>query len=704
MDQRVPQSTPAQPQPAASRQPVVPQPAQPVAPQPVQPVAPQPVAPQQAGVPQPAQPAQAAFPQRPAAPQPVPPAASAASPSSQPQRHYVHHSYIWLGALQVAGIVIVAIAISAFSSIAGMLFDDASGSEGLGFGVFVAGLSIAVGIIVVFGLCLLYQWWSYKHLWYEIGDEEFSLYSGIFNKKRVHVPYQRVQSVDQSASLLQRIFGVCTVSIDTAGGAAHTAVRVPYVAKDQAEHLRMELYLRKRRILGMEGARPTPAAAPASGVSAMGAVPAVPFAAGAPAAGMPGAPAFPAPAGTPGAYAPPQQPIPAGNVLDIGSEVWDDVRGVFAGDEVFMGASSYEYGLTNKELAFTGLSNNTGFALAVIGVLATVFQVVGGAMDVAGDAVGAVVDSALSAGSSMLGGSLALLGVVACLLAVVVLWTFSVAGTCIQFGGFKARRRGNRIEVEHGLLQHRIRGVDVDRVQSVIVKQSVIRRLLGYCELSLGKIDAADPSQDEQGQSASQQGLVIHPFVKVDRVPEILAGIIPEFSDVPAAEKPLAPVALRRAVIRRGILQGAGFWLAVLVAAVQVIANLVLRDADPAGQAALGYLNIGACAAYAVCLIIFALEVIGAVLWARGSAFAYNRRFMLVVNGGMARETVSFPRRKIQFGYTRTNPFQRRARTATIAVRTAAGTGGTTVSLIDVCEEDAQAWLDWVRPRANVVS
>lgn len=325
-------------------------------------------------------------------------------------------------------------------------------------------------------------------------------------------------------------------------------------------------------------------------------------------------------------------------------------------------------------------------------------------MDVAGDAAGAVADTALAMGSTIFGGNLVLLGIVVCIVAVVILWVFSVAGTCIQFGGFRARRRGNRIEVEHGLLQHRIRGVDVDRVQSVIVKQSVIRRLLGYCELSLGKIDAVDSSQGEQGQSLSHQGLVIHPFVKLDRVPQILEGIIPEFAGVPADETPLASVALRRAIIRRGILQGAGFWIAVCIAVAQVIVNLVLRSADPEGQMVLGYLNIGAYAGYAVCLIVFALEVVGAVLWARGSGFAYNRRFMRVVNGGLGCESVSFPRRKIQFGYTRTNPFQRRAQTATIAVRTAAGTGGTTVRLIDVCEDDAQAWLEWVRPRTDAVS
>ncbi len=641
--------------------------------------------PQLEPVAQPVQSAQPAAPQQPTA-QSAPAVQPAADlQPAEPQRHYVHHSYIWLGSLRSAGIIIVALGISLFSSMIGSFFEGAGRVDG--FIVMVAGLGIAASIVVIFLLCLLYQWWSYKHLWYELGDEEFSLYSGIFNKKRVHVPYQRVQSVDQHASLLQRLFGVCTVNVDTAGGASHTAVTVPYLRKDQAEHLRMELYLHKRRILGL-GEEPPIAStnvAPVPAGDDARVPPAVPqgYVAVAPNAASVGQP---------------------GNVLDIGAEVWDDVRGVFAGDAVNMGASSYEYGLTNKELILTGLSNNTGFVLALIGVLATVFQVVGGAMDVAGDAAGAVADAALTAGSALLGGNMVLFGIVICIITVAIMWAVSVAGTCIQFGGFKARRRGNRIEIEHGLLQHRIRGVDVDRVQSVIVKQGVIRRLLGYCELSLGKIDATDTSQGDQTQTTIQQGMVIHPFVKVDRVPEILDSIIPEFADAPAAETGLAPAALRRAIIRRGILQGAGFWIAVCVAVFQIVVNLVWHPTAPVEQMMLSYANVGAYAAYAVCLIIFVLEVISAVMWAKGSGFAFNRRFMRVVNSGLGCESVLFPRRKIQFGYTKTNPFQRRAKTATIAARTAAGTGGTTVRLIDVCEDDALTWLDWVRPQRDAVS
>lgn len=101
--------------------------------------------------------------------------------------------------------------------------------------------------------------------------------------------------------------------------------------------------------------------------------------------------------------------------------------------------------------------------------------------------------------------------------------------------------------------------------------------------------------------------------------------------------------------------------------------------------------------------MLLVLDAVGAVLWFRGSGFAYNERFMQVSNGGFARETISFPRKKIQFGYTKTNPFQRNAGTATVNARTAAGVGGTTIRLIDAREDDARAWLAWLKPHGNVI-
>ena len=624
---------------------------------------PQPYAP----APYPGQP----YPQQPLPQQPMP---------QEPPRHHVHHSYIWLGSIQAGAALFFVVLVSGFSGFVGALADGETIGDDLPLLMLVIG-AIVLGLVLIIGLVALFQWLSYKHLYYVIGPEEFNLYSGIFNKKRVHVPYQRIQSVDQRASLLQRLFGVCTVSIDTAGGSNNKAVQVPYVQKSQAEQLRTELFARKQYAMAVqEGMAPQEAAvavAAASGVVL-------------PQAGAAGQAAVAGSAG--------QAPH---NVLDAPAEIWTDVRGVFGGSAVDTGKVTYEYGLTNKELLFTGLSNNTAFVLVILGILGGAAQFASQMAPVLTGMVDPLVGQFMLLSGQLFGGNLVAAGVALVLVIAAVMWLLSIVGSAISFGGFRACRRDNRIEVERGLLQHQFQGVSVDRVQSVIVKQSFIRRLLGYCELSLGKIDAAAESSDEQQKSLSQ-GLVVHPFVKMSRVPEILAGLVPEFAGVPVESTSVAPVALRRALIRRGIIQGTGLWLAVIIAIGQLCSNaFIVPDGD--GVIALFYINTGAFIGYALCLVLFVLDLVGAVLWFRGSGFAYNEHFMQVSNGGFARETVSFPRKKIQFGYTKTNPFQRRARTATVSARTAAGVGGTTIRLIDVCEEDARSWLDWLKPRGNVV-
>ena len=624
---------------------------------------PQPYAP----APYPGQP----YPQQPLPQQPMP---------QEPPRHHVHHSYIWLGSIQAGAAMFFVVLVSGFSGFVGALADGETIGDDLPLLMLVIG-AIVLGLVLIIGLVALFQWLSYKHLYYIIGPEEFNLYSGIFNKKRVHVPYQRIQSVDQRASLLQRVFGVCTVSIDTAGGSNNKAVQVPYVQKSQAEQLRTELFARKQYATAVqEGMAPQEAAvavAAASGVVL-------------PQAGAAGQAAVAGSAG--------QAPH---NVLDAPAEIWTDVRGVFGGSAVDTGKVTYEYGLTNKELLFTGLSYNTAFVLVILGILGGAAQFASQMAPVLTGMVDPLVGQFMLLSGQLFGGNLVAAGVALVLVIAAVMWLLSIVGSAISFGGFRACRRDNRIEVERGLLQHQFQGVSVDRVQSVIVKQSFIRRLLGYCELSLGKIDAAAESSDEQQKSLSQ-GLVVHPFVKMSRVPEILAGLVPEFAGVPVESTPVAPVALRRALIRRGIIQGTGLWLAVIIAIGQLCSNaFIVPDGD--GVIALFYINTGAFIGYALCLVLFVLDLVGAVLWFRGSGFAYNEHFMQVSNGGFARETVSFPRKKIQFGYTKTNPFQRRARTATVSARTAAGVGGTTIRLIDVCEEDARSWLDWLKPRGNVV-
>lgn len=657
-------------------------------------------APQQPQVPQPQQPQPQPQPAAPAPqPQPAAPAPQPAAPAGQAlPRHHVHHSYIWLESVRTALIVAVCIIAANFSTIFGLVAEEGLDIEG-GIVLAVAGIGTLVVLLIVFALIVVARVVGYKHLYFTVGPDEFTLYSGVFNKKQVHVPYQRVQSVDQRATLLQRIFGVCTVSIDTAGGAANKAVVAPYVTKAQAEWLRAELYNRK----GALAAQAAAAAAPGAPTAPMTDVaPTAPSAVAGIASVARGAESFAAAMPNPAA---------TGNVLDVGVEAWNQVGGVFAGPAQDTGRVTYEYGLTNKELFLAGLSNTTSVGLIFAGLVVGVLQIVGLVFDVMGDAADSAVESAMVFAGSQAAAYLIGLVSAGVVVLVLVLWLISAVGSCISYGGFAARRRNNRIEVEYGLFQHTFQGIDIDRVQSVVVKQSFIRRLLGYCELSLGKIDAlVSEDSGNQKNTLANDGIVIHPFVKMSRVPEILAGLVPEFADLPQETRPVAKVALRRAVVRQGFLFGGGFWLAVVAILCLVGLNMVVRAAEAGAfeiddALALAMVNSFGGGLLVILLVLAAIliivDVVNAVLWARESSFAYNRSFMQVSNGGLSRETVSFPRQKIQFGCTQRNPLQRRAGTDTLHATTAAGSGGTTTTLIDVSHEDAMAWLDWVKPGGN---
>ena len=392
-----------------------------------------------------------------------------------------------------------------------------------------------------------------------------------------------------------------------------------------------------------------------------------------------------------------------GNILDAASDLTAQMSGVFDSPSIAQEAPSYEYGLSNKQLVLTGLFNNTSFVIVAVGLLAVVGQLIQGVADLVPNSdvlFESAVESVVAREGAFMAGGI-LLGVF--LVIALVMWALSAVGTMLSFGGFKARRRGDRVEVERGILQHSFQGVAIDRVQSVIISQTLVRRLMGYCEISLGKIDAMGDGSNEsnKGKGGVQAGrVVMHPFVKKSQCAEIIAGLIPEFADMPTQATAVAPVAMRRAILRRTLWHGPGFWLIVATALLHVLMHVAaVATQDPDLFDLLTIFDPAATFLYAVGAVCMIANCIGAVMWARESSFAVNRRFMQVSNGGLSRESVSFPRQKIQFGCVRTNPFQRMAKTATLKAVIAAGVGGTTISLVDVTEEDAAYWMEWLEPR-----
>ena len=152
-----------------------------------------------------------------------------------------------------------------------------------------------------------------------------------------------------------------------------------------------------------------------------------------------------------------------------------------------------------------------------------------------------------------------------------------------------------------------------------------------------------------------------------------------------------------------GIIRSAAFWFAVFVALCQAGMELTITlvPLDAESLALLTVVRYLMFAYYAIFVLAFVVNVVNAILWHRRSGLGYDRNFMSMTNGGLAVTTTYTPRKKIQFAYLRTNPFQRMAHVASVNVRTAAGVGGTTETLWDLREEDADAWMEWVRPRGG---
>lgn len=498
---------------------------------------------------------------------------------------------------------------------------------------------IAIAIAIV-ALSVVSSVITWRTRTWELTDAGIMLRGGLVTSRQLQVPYEHIHTVNMSSNLVERVLGLMTLDLDTGAASSEgEATRIRGLQAGIAEALREELFRRKAAVLADQGLDARTADADASAEA--------------------------------DDEASPTAPAPSPDAC---------------------------YTLTTAQLVFAALTEARVVAQAVAFLILIVQGInllqeseLVNLSDVAGDIV--VLPVAL------------LIGVAALLLALALIVGFAVSFvmSLIGYAGYRAERAAGRISVERGLLSRTSHTVALERIQSINIRQGLIRQLIGYAEVRASVVGAIGSSDE----TSTADGVVLHPFIRVTEVDAFLASIAPDFSAAETVEtgrvcfgpsseelEEVGLVRLPRAAARRLAFRTAmkSLALAVALAGVGVFLARVLLAGESWSMVRLA---IGALLVV-MGVAVVARMILSAVLRYRDSRIGHDRTRLVMVVGGVKRRTEVVLRARLQHATASASPFQRRVQVATFMTRTAA-TGD--LALRDVSAADADALLAWIRPR-----
>lgn len=487
-----------------------------------------------------------------------------------------------------------------------------------------SGRTLTFGLLAVFGVVTLgYRVLAWQRFTFSFDGEVVRVDEGVLSRNHRALDVARIQQVELDRGAVQRLFGLASLRIETAGTSSEVEVELRVLPEPDAQALREAVRAGRARALAATRRQREAGLGPSGSPVATAAT-----AVGSGATGGPAADGA-SPDGT-----------------DEGFALDEPVR--------------REVG--RIRLPHVVLGAVTGAQLLVFpAVLAAAFQFVGelasNAMD---QAIERLVDIGLMAPQELLDGprlSTVVLVVVATL---VLSLATAVATGVLREANFVVTRVGEDLHFSRGLLSTRDSVVPLRRVQLVEIQRNWARRLLGATSI---RIHSA-------GGSADAARRVALPLVRDGEVDRWLGELLPGVAAAPTLQ-PHPPAAQRRAILRwiRPSLVVAGLvWVLWLTLPGVVLTGLpdVLQDAR---------------------WWVLALPVVaGALGVVEYRQLAHGVTDLVVASrqGALSVTTSLAPLVKVQAVSTRRSYFQRRLGLATVTARVA-GPGGDVV-VLDVGE------------------
>ena len=491
-----------------------------------------------------------------------------------------------------------------------LLGDD----EPLGMGVllpFVAGAFLLVAVIAVI------QWAYFR---FRIAEDRLLIRKGFIKKTALDLPYERVQGINVERSLVDRIIGLVSVTLDTAGS-FQAEGKLPSIRTEVADHLRASVAALRP---GLQDDVVVGDAGEAGATDAEG----LPTDAGADA--YSGAAAG---VRTSAAARMAAQPNWGRILLKLGP------------------ADMFRIGLANRNFIFVA---------AMVGILTDLLQP-GNFLDPLLEALAAGVDSAAGAFSGL--GALAQLVVVVVLilgfLAVALLLTVTAA--FLRHHDFTLWHDGRTFRSRAGLLTQREVVVEAPKIQQLSVSQDLVQRWFGRFRLRALPA-AAVVAQGGQTPSGLDVADVLDvPLLDGRRADELRARVFRrearEIAVLPrdGAFKRVSPHYIRALTLRIWLIAG-------------LVLGSIFLQLVPAGlSAAVGLpMLIGWLASIPVAVLI------AWQLWRR-RGYAHDDDGLASRGGFIGRKVDAFPMRKAQSAIVKRSPLQRRKGLATLQVHLACG-------------------------------
>ena len=318
-----------------------------------------------------------------------------------------------------------------------LVFLGSVGTE-VGFG----GALVVAGVGGAIALALAYEFAYYQRYAYTFTDDTFDIESGVLNRREREIPYGRIQNVDISRNVIQRLLGLSAIDIETAGGGS-TEAAIRYVTADAATTIQDEIRRRKR---GDDQRRRT------------------------------------------------------------GTEPTDDTEGDTAdGDsEATDSAATREFDDPDEELLFEispselALAGILSFDPRVPGLLFALFT---GSIPF----VSPVVPEPAAVATTGLNPTLVLfvMGVVLLVGLVVLSWVVGAISAVVNYWGFRLTRSETELRYERGLLQRYSGTIPFEKIQTVTISDNPLKRRAGYATLAVETAGYAPGQANDRGSEAA---------------------------------------------------------------------------------------------------------------------------------------------------------------------------------------------------------